>query len=387
MLRWLLAASVLALTACGGGGSSTSAALGGAPAQVVPGTVASAARTPGPATAPQSTVQVTLTMSQRQPAAHGRSAQFVSPGSGLFRSTVVSVNGSTTLPNGTPPVLTTALSSGAGGTCQSPTVAVPAYNCTVTIQAPTGKVVYQFDLFDKSGVLRLGTAHPTFTMPSTGLHADMQGIVASVRLFTPPYLTYGQPGTYSELSPSGFAALGQDAVGAIIGGDIPYWEPYTLCDSDTSGHTTLAASAPGAPGSGPVRCVTVPGPSTGVKLTYDGAPIPPITITASGASLPAGGMSWAIDAEPRIVLSGTVDEGSNTSSLTFSGPGQTKSFTASQPGHSGPFDLDNRCGNEAVAITTTDFITFKIFAQTSGTCTSVITGLKGTTETIVFKVP
>ena len=379
-------ALILALSACGGGGASAGPAAAPVP-PVVPATVATSVPTSAPATALQSTAQVTLTIPSLQSSARGRSPQYVSPNSGLFRSTVVSVNGSTTLPNGTPAVLTTTLSAAAGGNCKAPGLTVPVGYCVVTIQAPTGTVVYQFDLFDKSGALRLATANPTFRMPATGLQAQMQGIVASVLVFTPPYLTYGQPNTYGPPYPNGFGAFGLDASGAIIFGEAAYWEPYTLCDSDTSGHTTLEAGAPGAPGSGAVRCVIVPSASTVLKLNYDGAQIPPITITASGAGLPAAGISRTIDAEPPIVLSGTVDEGFNTSGLTFSGPGQTKSFTATQTGHTGPFDYENRCGNEAVAVTTTDSVTFKIIALTRGTCTGVLTGLQGTIETIVYNVP
>jgi hypothetical protein len=378
--RLSIAASVLALTACGGGGGSAGPAVAPAP-PVVPVTVASAAPSSAPAATPSSTAQVTLTIPNLQSSAHGRSPRFLSPNSGVFRSTVVSVNGSTTLPNGTPAVLTTALSTAAGGNCQTPAFTVPIGSCVVTIQAPTGTVVYQFDLFDKSGALRLSTANPTFTMPGTGLQARMQGIVASVLLFPPPFLTYGQPNT------AGFGASAQDASSAVIFGDAPYWQPYTLCDSDTTGHTTLAAGESGTPGSGPVRCVLIPDPSTVMSLNYDGAQIPPITITASGAGLPAGGISRTIYAEPRIVLSGTVDERFNTSGLTFSGAGQTKSFTATQTGHTGPFGYTPRCGNGAVTVTTTDNITFNATAVTSGTCTGVVAGLQGSIETIVFNVP
>jgi hypothetical protein len=370
-----------ALPACGGGGGSAGPAP--APAQpAAPITPATGAPTSPPATAPQSTAQITLTIPALQSSARGRSPQFVSPNSGLFRSTVVSVNGSTTLPNGTPAVLTTTLSTAAGGNCQTPPFTTPPIGfCVVTIQAPTGTVVYQFDLFDKSGALRLSTANPTFTMPATGLHAQMQAIVASVLLLPPAFLTYGQAATVDT------GATAQDASGALIFGTTPYWQPYTLCDSDTSGHTTLAAGEPGTPGSGPVRCVAIPSHSTSASLNYDGAQIPPITITASGAALPAGGISRTIYPEPRIVLSGTVDERFNTSGLTFSGPGQTKSFTATQTGHTGPFRYDDLCRNEAVAVTTKDFITFTVIAQASGSCTGVITGLQDSIETVVYTVP
>ena len=384
--RLSLAASVLslALTACGGGGGGgASSGAVTVPAQpAVPATVATPAPTSAPATAPKSTAQITLTIPALQSSARGRSPQFVSPNSGLFRSTVVSVNGSTTLPSGTPAVVTTTLSTAAGGNCQTPPFTTPPIGfCVVTIQAPTGTVVYQFDLFDKSGALQLSTANPTFTMPATGLHTQMQAIVASVLLLPPAFLTYGQAATVDT------GATAQDASGALIFGAAPYWQPYTLCDSDTSGHTTLAAGEPGTPGSGPVRCVAVRSPSTSISLNYDGAQIPPITITASGAALPAGGISRRIYPEPRIVLSGTVDEQSNRSGLTFSGPGQTKSFTATQTGHTGPFGYDDLCRNGEVAVTTKDFITFTVIAQASGSCTGIITGLDGSTETVVYTVP
>jgi|GEM_PF-6562056 len=382
--RFSIAASVLslALTACAGGGGSTGPAP--APAQpVVPVTVATPVPTSVPTTAPQSTVQVTLTMSLRPSSARGRSPQYVSPNATLFQSTVVSVNGSTTLPNGTPAVLATPLTSGSGGNCHSDfTTPPPLGLCVVTIQAATGTVVYQFDVFDKAGGLRLATASPTFTMPATGLHAELNGIAASVDLFTPPNLTSGVS------SADGFGVGVRDPTGANIFGT--YFQPFNLCNSDTSGHTSLQDDTAGNPKSGPVQCVLVVSSSTLMILNYDGVPIPPITITASGGTLPAGGFSRTIYAEPRIVLSGTVAGPPNYSDLTFSGSPQTKSFTATQTGHSGPFGFTATCGtgaNAIVTVATADHITFDVTALKSGNCNGTIAGLQTSVESIHFHVP
>ena len=86
-------------------------------------------------------------------------------------------------------------------------------------------------------------------------------------------------------------------------------------------------------------------------------------------------------------MSGTVDRGFNKSGLTFSGPGQTKSFTVTQPGHTGPFIYTDLCRSGEVAVTTKDFITFTVTAQARGGCTSLITGLQGSTETVIYTVP
>ncbi|HWT04500.1 MAG TPA: hypothetical protein VN224_01985 [Xanthomonadales bacterium] len=382
--RLSIAAAVLslALAACGGGGSAGSVA---APAQpVVPAAGATPVPMSTPTTAPQSTAQITLTMPSKQSSARGRSPQYVSPNAGLFQSTVVSVNGSTTLPNGTPAVLTTPLSSAAGGNCKMDFSGPPPGKCVVTIQAPTGTVVYQFDLFDKAGGSRLATGNSTFTMPATGLTAQLSGIAAFVTLFTPANMTYGV--SMNE----GFGIDVRDATTAIIFGPAPFSQPFTLCDSDTSGHTSLHGGIPGTPDTGPVQCLVVAGTSTVMALNYDGAQIPPITITASGGSLPAGGFSRTIYAEPRIVLTGMVALPFNQSQLTFSGSPQTKSFTATQPGHTGPFGFTHQCGSGTdaiVSVATTDHITFDVTALKSGTCAATIGGLQTSVEFIHFFVP
>jgi len=384
---------MLVLTACGGGGGSTSAPFGGgAAAQAVPVTVASAAPTgaptAAPATAPQSTAQVTLTMSsEQQPSARGRSAQFVSGNATLFRSTVVSVNGSTTLPNGTPAVLTTPLSNPAlGGVCRIG-FPVPVPVCVVTIQAPTGTVVYQFDLFDKNGA-RLSTANPTFTMPANGLTAQMIGIVGYVLIFSPAVLTYGQPS--NDL----FGVLAGDSSGARIleAAATPFFQPFTLCNSDTSGNTALVSNSSQSHGAA-ANCVVFA--NTGedaARLIYDGTPIAPFTLVATGASIPPGGTVAAVDVEPRIVLSGTAADHTNQSTLTFTAAPQTKPFTASQAGHSGPFgfSLDGACGtgaNAIVTVATTDHVTFNATALKSGTCLGRVTGLGKSIELLTFNVP
>lgn len=381
--RLSLAASVLslALTACGGGGGTSSGVVT-VPAQpVAPATVATSAPTSAPATAPQSTAQITLTMPPQQTAALARSPQYVSPNAGLFQSTVVSVDGSTTLPNGTPAVIATTLSSASGGNCKRDFNELPPGHCVVTIQAPTGIVAYQFDLFDKAGGSRLATLNPTFTMPATGLTAQLKGIPAFVTIFTPPDLTYGVRTSASV----GFDV--RDATAAIIFGPAPFSVPFTLCDSDTSGHTSLSVGSPGSPAS---RCVDVGDIAATVSLDYDGAQIPPFTITASGSTLLGGGSSSSVYPEPPFVLSGTVGGEGNRSVLTFTSSPQTKSFTVTQTGHTGPFGSTFGCGSGATAtatVATTDNITFDVTAQHSGTCVGTITGLRSSYETIEFHVP
>jgi hypothetical protein len=387
--RLLIAASVLALTACGGGGGGGIAGPPGAPAQpVVPVTAATAAPTSIPTTAPQSTAEVTLTIpSQQTTASHGRSPQFVSANAKLFQSTVVSVNGSTTLPNGTPAVLTTQLTPTASNSGCSVGFNPPLTQCVVTIQAPTGTVVYQFDLFDKAG-LRLSSANPTFAMPGTGLQAQMKGIVTFVGIESPIDLTYGT--SYDGQ----VSVLAYDASGSWIGGSVPYFQPFTVCDSDTSGHTTLVDATDR---NHPVAklCVSITDPDTGayVNLRYDGSSMPPFTLTAAGGTLPPGGIVTTVYPEPRIVLAGTVAGSLHQSTLTFTARPQTKSFTASQPGHSGPFgfSLDpTTCGSGAsakVTVATADHITFDVTALNSGTCYGTVRGLGTSTEIVYFQVP
>jgi hypothetical protein len=276
------------------------------------------------------------------------------------------------------------LSSGSGGNCKPNFTGPPPGSCVVTIQAPTGTVAYRFDLFDKAGGSRLATGSPTFTMPATGLTAQLSGIAVFVTLFPPPNLTIG-----TSLA----AAWGvdvRDATGAIIFGPAPFFQSFTVCDSDTSGHTSLQDTTVGGPNSGPAQCVNVVSTSTTMNLNYDGAAIPPITITASGGTLQAGGFSRVIYAEPRIVLAGTVAGPPNDSALTFTGAPQTKSFTATQTGHTGPFGFTHACGsgaNAIVAIATTDNITFNVTALKSGNCSATIAGLQTSVEVVHFHVP
>jgi hypothetical protein len=256
---------------------------------------------------------------------------------------------------------------------------LPIGRCVVTIQAPTGTVVYRFDLFDKTGGLRLATAGPTFTMPATGLHAQLSGIPAAVDLFTPANLTSGE--TLSD----NIGTNARDASGAIISGT--YFQPFNVCSSDTSGHTTIRDDTTGGPIVPPAQCVLIVSPSSAIAFSYDGAQIPPITFTASGGTLPAGGFSRTIYAEPRIILAGTVKQPFSVSDLTFTGPGQTKSFTASQTGHTGPFGSTFACQNGTVSVATADHVTFDVTALKSGTCSGTISGLQTSVEFIHFHVP
>ncbi|HEY0380818.1 MAG TPA: hypothetical protein VGC72_01225 [Candidatus Elarobacter sp.] len=256
----LLVASGIA--ACSGGGAGSS---------VAPPSVAT--------TTPLSGLTGTLTLTiPRQTSSAQRAPRFVSPNSASLRTTVISVNGQPPTTAQVPVNPTTvALSTGAGGNC---VVAPSGEVCTVTIPAPTGTVVYQFDLLDTAGHV-LATNTVTFQIlpgsTNPNLAAQLDGVVATVTV-TGPHL---QPGTAFS-GPITVQAF--DASGAPIVGPAPYSHSFTLTDTDGSSHTSLTD------GSQTGKTVTDGGPNDVVILNYDGTNIPSfqITVTINGQSTVGG---------------------------------------------------------------------------------------------------
>src|SRR5947209_4375585 len=246
----LLVASGIAACSGGGGGTTT------------PVTAPTTSPLEGP------TGTLTLTVPRNTDAAK-RAPLFVSPNSSAIVVTVKTVNGQPPTTTQVPVnPTTTALSTGAGGNC----VVVPAgETCTIKIPAPTGTVVYQFDLLDSaSPAHKLATNTVTFTIvagsTNPSLSAQLDGIVATVTLTTP----HLQPGTAFS---GPITVKGFDGSGAQIVGPAPYAYPFTLTDTDTSSHTSLTCN--GVTG----KTCTVTSPNDVVILNYDGANIPSFSIT------------------------------------------------------------------------------------------------------------
>ena len=266
----LLVASGIAACSGGGGGAST------------PVTAPTTSPLEGP------TGTLTLTVPRNTDAAH-RSPRFVSPNSAFIVTTVKTVNGQPPTTTQVPVnPTTTALSTGTGGNC---VVAPSGEVCTVKIPAPTGTVVYQFDLLDSANH-KLATNTVTFQIlpgsTNPNLQAQLDGIVATVTV-TAPQL---QPGT-SFSGPITVQSF--DASGALIVGPAPFAYSFTKTDNDTTAHTSLTDNGTTA------KTVTDNGPNDVVILNYDGANIPSFSITVTTVNGPqpiSGGGNVQVGTNP-----------------------------------------------------------------------------------------
>jgi hypothetical protein len=271
----LLIASGIAACSGGGGGAA------GVPPPGTPITVPTTTPLSGP------TGTLTLTIPRNTDAAK-RAPRFVSPNSAFLRVTVKTVNGQPPTSLQVPQNPSTiALSTGAGGNC---TVVPAGETCTVQIPAPTGTVVYQFDLLDSSQQV-LATNTVTFTIAAgssnPALAAQLDGVVATVTV-TAPHL---QPGTAFS-GPITVNAF--DASGAPIVGPAPFANPFKLNDSDGTTHTSLTDG--GQTG----KTVTDGSPNDVVILNYDGTNIPSftITVTIGGTTTTAGSVQVGTNPTP-----------------------------------------------------------------------------------------
>jgi hypothetical protein len=245
------------LAACSGGGTGGSAA---APAMM-------------PSNVSNSTATLSLTIPSPTTSAARRSPSFVSPNSSKIVVTVKTVNGqpptATQVPVANP--TTTALSTGPGGNCA---IAVSGETCIVSIPAPSGAVVYQFDLLDASANI-LATNTVTFQIQpgANTFSAQLMGVVATVSVFAPTLhkgTSFSGPITVNAF----------DASGALIVGAALYAYTFKLTDNDATGHTSLTNNAvTGA-------TVTVGSPNDVVILNYDGGTDSTFTITATNGNGP-----------------------------------------------------------------------------------------------------
>jgi hypothetical protein len=346
----LLVASGIAACSGGGGGAST------------PVTAPTTSPLEGP------TGTLTLTIPRNSDSAH-RSPQFVSPNSAFIVVTVKTVNGQPPTTTQVPVnPTTTALSTGSGGNC---VVAPSGEVCTIKIPAPTGTVVYQFDLLDSSNH-KLATNTVTFVIvagsTNPSLTAQLDGIVASVTVTTP----HLNPGTAFS-GPITVQAF--DASGAQIVGPAPFAFSFTLTDTDGSNHTSLTDN--GTTG----KTVTDGSPNDVVILNYDGANIPSftITVTINGQTTVAGNVQVGTNPTPTPTPSptptatptasptptatptasptptptptpapGAMSASPNTA--TINQAGGTQDVHILESGYSGPFfETDNCAGNATVS--------------------------------------
>jgi hypothetical protein len=369
-MRTAAVASLVLLAGCGGGGSAP------APQQLPSQTV--------PTSSPRSSGSATLTLDvPRAPSSARRAPTYVSPNSAALVVTVKTVNGQAPSATQVPPALnpqTFALSTAAGGNC---TVSPSGETCTVTIPAPTGQVVYQFDLLDASSN-KLATNTLTFTIAAGStpqLQAQLGGIVSTVTVTTPA-LTAGT----SFSGPITVQAF--DASGALIVGSAPYANPFTLTDNSASGSTSLTNNATTG------LTVTVGGPNDVVILNYDGSANDPFTISATVPGKAAQTAGTVTTTNQPVTFPGTPtdtnspsDPNFNQPTLTFATIPSTKQFTPAEIGWSDhgtngfTVALDPAtCGTGASAVVTvaavsgTNNRTFSATSQHTGLCKATVTG-------------
>jgi len=371
-MRAAAVASLVLIAGCGGGGSS--------PAPQLP-----SGQTPAQATAapvPAGSVRVTLDVPRNGSSAR-RAPRYVSPNSATLVVTVKTVNGQPPTATQVPPALnpeTFPLSTAPNGNCS---VTANGETCTVTIPAPTGQVVYQFDVFDAAND-KLSTNTLTYTIAAgttQNLQAQLDGIVASVSVAAPA-LTAGTQFS-GPVTVSAF-----DASGALITGNAPYSNPFTLTDNDAEGGTSLTAG--GTTGA----TVTVGSPNDVVLLNYDGSAIDAFTI---GATIPGQAAQTAgtvsVTNQP-VTFPGTpndaqspADPNYNQPTIAFTTIGATQQFTASQIGwsdrgtHGFTVGLNPAtCGTGAAAVVTvapvpgTNNRTFSVTSKSPGLCKGSVTG-------------
>ena len=255
----VLFAAAVGLAACQGGGGSSSIA-----------TPVSSVATMTPLSGATATLTLTVPRAASE-SSDRRVPRYVSVNSAALVTTVITVNGSAPTSTQVPVNPSTApLSSASGGNCTSGPAGL---TCTVTIPAPTGSVVYQFDLIDAGGH-KLATNTLTLQIQpgaNSNLQAQLRGIVASV--------TIGAPTLHQGTAFSGpITVQAFDASGAQITGAGPYALALTVTDNDPSAHTSLTANAQTA------KSVAVNDPNVVVILNYDGGPASSFTLTVTNAN-------------------------------------------------------------------------------------------------------
>ncbi len=260
-LRPLALIACALVAGCGGGASrpfAIPAGPGAAPAQGVRGYV-----------------RFTFSLPAKSVGAHGyrRAPREISPATASVAIVLVSVNGGAPSATQTPAVLNFLPTS---PNCAPAANAVLA--CTVTVSGPAGNDVFAakaYSDFDATGsLLASGSVSATIVAGQTTTAAlTLNGIVARVAL-----------SVATAIVPVGFRGpfqifvVASDASGAAILGGDPYAAPLTLSVNDPAHLTTLSAT-------------TVNGPTDAIGGTYDGthagANAANVTISASGAGLPA----------------------------------------------------------------------------------------------------
>ena len=252
----LVAASalMLALAACGGGGSAVS-----------PGGQIASGTTPGSTPAPVAsgatgTLSFTVTVPAPTTSSSSRSAKFVSPST---QSIAISLKGQTTA------LATVNLSASAPG-CS---LTAGATTCTVSATAPVGSDMFVITAYDGTNGTghQLSTANVPATITTsstTRVPLTLNGTVATVAVVLGSSSV--QVGTPASVA---VTVVAYDAQQNVIVGPGSFSTPVTLADTDPSAATTLSTT-------------TVTAPGTSVTLNYTGNSMTTATITPSIGGTP-----------------------------------------------------------------------------------------------------
>ncbi len=240
----LMVVAAFALTACGGGGSST-------PAPRSPAT--------------QENGKVVLAIPNASTASSSRSPKYISPSA---LSIAIAVNG------GSATVADISQNSTDCTTTQN------GRTCTIPLTAPAGHDTFTFTQYAGANatgaVLGSGTTALTVTAGTPFvLAATLNGTVGSIQLSLGTIPPAGTPGTAT------LTVQADDAAGNVIIGPGNYSSPITLTVADSTAQTTLSAS-------------TVTGPATNtVTVTYAGGTGTNATITASTTGATPASVTFA----------------------------------------------------------------------------------------------
>jgi hypothetical protein len=384
--RALVVASLLVLAGCGGGHG------GSAP---VPNPTPQATNSPTGAYKQTATLTLVIPL-PAQPSSTTRNPQYVSSATSTLLVNVNNVDGNPPPTWVSPNPQTVVLSTAAGGNC---VVSGGYETCTIaTIPAPPGNVNYTFTGTDGTNALETVTVSQTITQgQNNSLSATLQGIVHTVAIS--PVSLSASTTTPGAGATTTLAVTPQDYDGKTIidtvdasSNHVPFSNPFTLTDNDTTGQTSLLLNATTCPGA---ASVSVTKPTDVVTLCYTGKATNGFTITASGGPPNAtvsgsGSVSATVN---DITVTGTTvcttsaalcssgDPNVNAPTVFFSAQGATATLTAAELGwtqaaYGQTFDLtpSASCGGNYTFSTPTDVTSWNITAASGGAlCSATIT--------------
>ncbi|GAC1388427.1 MAG: hypothetical protein NVSMB31_02350 [Vulcanimicrobiaceae bacterium] len=341
---------VLALAACGGGGSNLVSTQ-----PVVPSAPQAYA---GPLGQTQFFLRLPGTSN------NARKPQYVTANVASVTVTLTSVNGGAP-PSGLTTSVTTNISA---GSCSS--------GCTINGPAsPPGSDNFTLTTFDASGGggNAISTASPTLAIAvgvANSSTITLLGVPKSFSITSVPSATAGTAfGSAATLS-----LAVKDADGVTITGT--YASPVTVTDSDASSLTQ--GSALSVNGGAAASSIQSNASSDVIKLSYGGLAIAPATLTAGATGATNGTASFA-PALSAIVYSGPlVSTLPEIDLYAATGTGSSATFTASEVGWTNaPYNRSitaTQAGACSTIATTspasgTSFTTTAVASPTAGTCT------------------